>query len=142
MKIKSPLLYTIYSIIGTILEEALLVVIVLWVLPHFNIRIPWWGLAVLAVALAAYACFTYRLGIRALVKKPTIAPDSIIGTEGKVVRPLAPEGLVKVHGELWRAHCDKWELEAGDEVVVVGIDGLKLIVVPKTKGVQYQQVRR
>ena len=105
MKIKSPVWYTVYSIIGTLLEEAFLVGIVLWVLPHFNINIPWWGLAILAAGLAAYSYITYRLGLQALVKKPMVALDSILGAEGKVTKALNPEGYVRVKGELWKAHC-------------------------------------
>jgi membrane protein implicated in regulation of membrane protease activity len=50
-----------------------------------------------------------------------------------VTRRLAPEGYVKVKGVLWKAICDETELEIGDEVVVVGIGGLRLVVSPKVR---------
>ena len=136
MKAVSPLWYTIYAIIGTALEEAVLVAIVLWVLPRFNIHIPLWGLVILAVALAVYGYVTYRLGRLVLIKKPIVTPEAIIGNQGKVVRPLNPEGYVKVQGVLWKASCVESELEVGDEVVVVGIDRLKLIVCRKERHLQ------
>lgn len=128
MKTKSVLWYTIYSIISTILEEVALAAIVLWGLPYFNIHIPWWGLAMLMIALAAYSYIAYRIGKPTLTMKPLVSLETMIGSEGKVVTPLAPEGYVKVKGELWKASSTESELEVGDEVVVVGIDGLKLIV--------------
>ena len=131
MKVVSPLWYTIYALIGTLLEEAALAVIVLWVLPRFNIHIPLWGLVTMAVALAIYAYITYRLGRLVLIKKPIVDPESIIGNQGVVVRPLKPEGYVKVQGVLWKASCAESELETGDEVMVIGIDRLKLIVCRK-----------
>jgi len=133
MKTKSVLWYTIYSIISTILEEVALAAIVLWGLPYFNIHIPWWGLAILMIALAVYSYIAYRIGKPTLTMKPLVSLETMIGSEGKVVTPLAPEGYVKVKGELWKALSTESELEIGDEVVVVGIDGLKLIVNRKEK---------
>jgi len=119
--------------VGTLIEEAVLVVIVLWVLPYFNIHIPMWGLAVLMVGLAIFSYVTYRIGRPTFFLRPRVAPETIIGNEGRVVRPLAPEGYVKVQGVLWKAICAESQLEAGDEVVVVAIDRLKLIVCRKQK---------
>lgn len=133
MKTKSVLWYTIYSIISTILEEVALAAIVLWGLPYFNIHIPWWGLAMLMIALAVYSYIAYRIGKPTLTMKPLVSLETMIGSEGKVVTPLAPEGYVKVKGELWKASSTELELEVGDEVVVVGIDGLKLIVSGKER---------
>ena len=131
MKTKVPLWYTMQAIIGTLLEEAVLVAIVLWGLPYFDIYIPLWGLIVLMIALAIVACVSYRIGKPTFLLKPRVAPET--GSEGKVVKPLAPEGYVKVQGVLWKAISAESGLEAGDEVVVTGIDGLKLIVAPKKK---------
>ena len=133
MSTKPPLWYTVQAIVGTIIEEAVLVVIVLWVLPYFNIHIPLWGLAVLVVGLAVFSYVTYRIGRPTFFLRPMVAPETIIGNEGRVVRPLAPEGYVKVQGVLWKATCAESELEAGDEVVVVGIERLKLVVCRKQK---------
>lgn len=142
MKTKPPLWYTVQAIVGTVLEEVVLVAIVLWVLPHFDIHIPLWGLAILMVGLAILSYVTYLIGKPTFILRPRVAPETIIGSEGKVVRPLAPEGYVKVQGVLWKAVCAESGLEAGDEIVVVGIDRLKLIVCPKREPVQSRQVRR
>lgn len=135
MRTKPPLWYTVQAIVGTIFEETVLVVIVLFVLPQFNIHIPLWGLVLLMVALAIVGYVSYRIGKPTFFLRLRVAPEAIIGHEGRVVRPLAPEGCVKVQGVLWKATCAEAELEAGDEVVVVGIDRLKLIVCPKGKNI-------
>jgi len=133
MSTKPPLWYTVQAIIGTLIEEAALVAIVLWVLPHFGVHIPHWGLATLMVGLAIVSYVTYLLGRPTFFLRPRVAPEAIIGSEGKVIRALAPEGYVKVQGVLWKAICAETALEAGDEVVVVGIDRIKLIVCRKEK---------
>ena len=129
----SPLGYTIYSIIGTIIEEAALVVIVLWGLPRVNIHIPWWGLAILMAVLFFYSYFTYQMGRTVLLRKPVVAPEAIIGSEGIVATPPDLSGYVKVKGELWKASSES-DLKVGDEIIVVGLDGIKLTVAPK-KGI-------
>ena len=143
MSTKPPLWYTVQAIVSTIFEEAVLVVIVLWVLPYFDIHIPLWGLVVLMLGLAIFSYVTYRLGRLTFLLRPRVAPENIIGNEGRVVRSLAPEGYVKVQGVLWKATCAEAELEAGDEVVVVGIDRLKLTVCRKgTPGATSQRDAR
>ena len=125
--------YTIYAIIGTAVELAALLVVLLWVLPLFNIHIPWWILVILLVIELGFSAFTYIMGRRALSQKLSYGPEAIIGSEGVVATVLGPTGYVKIRGELWKASC-QYRLEIGDEVVVTEIEGLKLIVVPKTNG--------
>jgi membrane-bound serine protease (ClpP class) len=55
----------------------------------------------------------------------TVGPQEIVGMTG-VVRP---GGQVFVRGELWRARSQA-RLEAGERVVVDGMDGLTLVVHP------------
>jgi len=90
------------------------------------------------VALAIVGYVSYRIGRPTFLLKPRVTPE--IGSEGKVVKPLAPEGYVKVQGVLWKATCFESGLEAGDEVEVVGIEGLRLIVAAKGRPVQYKQI--
>ncbi len=118
----------ILAIISTLLEEAALVAIVLWGLPYLGIHnFPLAGLIALMVAWGAYSVITYRMGSRALRRKPEILLP-LIGSKGKVVSPLAPEGLVRIKGELWQAESASGRIDTGEEVTVVGQDGLKLIV--------------
>jgi len=121
--------YTIYSIITTLLEEAGLAAVVLWLLPRFGIDVPPWGLALMMAALGIYSYITYRLGKQALNKRPVITPD-MAGSQGKTVTPLAPQGYVRVGGELWQASTEGSALGEGEEVVVEGMKGLVLIVTP------------
>jgi len=86
--------------------------------------------------LAAYSYIMYRVGVPTFLMKPKVAAETIIGNDGKVTRRLDPEGYVKVQGVLWKATCVESELEVGDDVVVVDINGLRLIVSPKRRTAQ------
>ena len=118
----------ILAIVSTVLEEAALVAIVLWALPEIDIHIPLFGLVALMVAWGAYSITTFRLGSRALRRKPVIALSNMVGSKGKVVSPLVPEGLVRIKGELWVAKSASGEMELGKKVIVVRQDSLKLDV--------------
>jgi len=118
----------ILAIISTLLEEAALVAIVLWALPEIGVHIPLPGLIVLMVAWLAYSVLTYRVGSRALRKRPLVSLPEMVGGKGEVVSLLAPEGLVRIKGELWVARSDGKQMGIGTEVIVVEQDGLKLVV--------------
>ena len=117
----------ILAIISTLLEETAIAVIVLLGLPRLEIYIPLPGLIALMVLWLAYSVVTYRAGSRALRRKPVINIP-VIGSKGKVVSPLVPEGLVKIKSELWVASSTGKKLDVGSEVIVVEQDGLKLVV--------------
>ncbi len=116
------------AILSTLLEEAALAAIVLWGLPQLGIHLPLAVLIILMAVLAAYAVITYRLGSQALRRKPVAGLSDMVGSQGRVVSPLDPEGLVRIKGELWKSKSAGRRIEVGEEVTVVGQEGLKLIV--------------
>ncbi|MFC2003299.1 NfeD family protein [Chloroflexota bacterium] len=118
----------IFAIISTLLEEAALVVIVLLVLPQFGIYLPLAGLITLMVVLGGYAVISYRVVGRALRRRPVIGLPAMVGSKGKVVTRLAPEGMVRIKSELWEAKSTHGNIDKGEEIVVVGQDGLSLVV--------------
>ncbi len=124
----------IIAIVSTTLEEAALAVGVLWGLPKLGIHIPLWVLIIVMVAWATYTVTTYRMGSRALRRKPVHGLTAMLGSEGKVVSPLVPEGMVRIKGELWVAQSAGGRMDTGEEVTVVGQDGLKLIVRGRSPG--------
>jgi len=124
----------IIAIVSTVLEEAALAVGVLWGLPKLGIHIPLWILIIVMLAWGAYTIITYRMGSRALRRKPVHGLTAMLGSEGKVVSPLAPKGMVRIKGELWVAKSASGRMDTGEEVTVVRQDGLKLIVRKSSPG--------
>lgn len=118
----------IVAIISSILEETVIVIIVLWVLPLVDIHIPLPGLIAVMAAWIVTSVTIYRLGSRALRRKNIVGLPHMIGTKGKVVSSLNPEGMVRIRGELWTARSADGELESGREIIVIGQDSLKLVV--------------
>jgi len=122
--------YTVLAITTSLLEQAALVTVVLWLLPRAAINIPLWGLILMMIALGVYNYTNYRLGKKALVKKPVISPD--IGSRGRTTTPVSPKGYVRVNGELWQASSSS-TIDVGEEIIIVGREGMTLLVSPIEK---------
>ncbi len=118
----------VLAIVSTLMEEAALVALALWALPQIDIEIPLPGLILLMVVWGGFAVFTYRMGSRALRKEPLIGLPGMVGSRGKVVRQLAPDGIVLIKGELWEAKSAYGNIDTGEKVTVVGHDGLRVVV--------------
>jgi membrane-bound ClpP family serine protease len=118
--------------IASLVDEAIVVVVVLLLLPRLGIRItqPW--LTIFFIGLGVYAVVTQRLVMRALKKKPVAGMTSMVGTIGRTETDLTPEGMIKIDGELWEARSLEGSIETNAEVTVVSQDNLKLAVRRKT----------
>jgi len=80
--------------------------------------------AVLAVVLM-------RLVLRSRQWKTATGKEELIGSHGVAVAQLAAgeEGMIRVHGELWRAESSR-PVQEGETVRVLRVEGLKLYVEP------------
>lgn len=118
----------ILAIVSTSLEEAALFVIWRWGLPEIGVRLSLYVIIIIMVAWAAFAIITFWIVTRTLSQKAMVGLPTMVGGKGKVVSRLAPEGQVIIKGELWGAKSIDGNIDSGGEVVVVGQDGLKLMV--------------
>lgn len=95
----------------------------------------------IGVALAATLPFAFitvflmRLVLKSRRWKTATGKEEMIGEEGVVTMALPADGhgMVRVHGELWRA-SSKARIEEGARVRVLRVDGLRLEVEPIPAG--------
>jgi membrane-bound serine protease (ClpP class) len=87
------------------------------------------AIIVMAILLGLFFLFGAATVVRAHRKKPEAGMEELVGEVGKVVEDLDPEGVVKLHGELWKAESrDGKRIPVGEKVRVVEVKGLTLIV--------------
>ncbi len=122
--------YVMINIATGLLKGAVLAAIVLWLLPLWGIYIPIWGRILIVIAFLCYEIVTFRIGRRALERKPVIWTEAIVGRCGKATTPLTPKGYVQVNGELWRALSSDMNIDEGDDIVVLELNRLTLRVAP------------
>ena len=116
-----------------LLDEAAvigLVVLVLWVL---KIEIPLPVTIVVAVLLGVVIFIIHRAVMPTFHKKQVTGAQAMTGMDGEVVEALNPVGVIRTGSEYWKAKSIAENIAVGEEVEILGVDGLKLTVKPKSK---------
>jgi len=87
------------------------------------------AIIVMAILLGLFFLFGAATVVKAHRKKPEAGREELVGEVGKVVEDLDPEGVVKLHGELWKAESkDGKRIPVGEKIRVAEVKGLTLIV--------------
>ncbi len=97
----------------------------------FGMDIDWWVILVVLVFVLAVFGFLLQAVVRTQRRKQPTGADGMIGEVAAVKTPLMPTGTVFIHGELWQATLDEGQADAGEEVIVTEVEGLKLHVIKK-----------
>jgi membrane-bound serine protease (ClpP class) len=81
------------------------------------------------------AIFLFIVGaiIRAHRRRVTTGQEGLVGQTAVAQTALDPKGTVFVEGERWNAIAESGRIEAGEEVIVIKVEGLKLKVARKSK---------
>jgi membrane-bound serine protease (ClpP class) len=100
--------------------------------PIPEMRIHFLTAAAVSVPIGLITVFLLGIALRARRNKVTTGTQGLVGATGMARTPLAPEGKVFVHGELWNAAASA-PVAAGEEVRIRRVDGLTLYVDPAPK---------
>ena len=111
-----------------LLDEAVAVVLVLLVLRFLGIQIPLPIIIVIALLLGGFVFITHKVIIPSFHRKKITGSEGMMGLTGEVIEPLAPVGVVMVSGEYWKAKSVDKDIAAGEEVEILGLNGLTLRV--------------
>jgi membrane-bound serine protease (ClpP class) len=90
------------------------------------------GMAVaVTLPFAGLSVFLMRLVLRSRKWKQAAGTEEMLGEQGIAANGLKPgvEGLIRIHGEMWRAIAEQ-DVSAGGSVRVLKIEGLRLYVEP------------
>jgi membrane-bound serine protease (ClpP class) len=99
------------------------------------------GVALAAtVPFAFLSVFLMRLVLNSRKWKTVTGKEELLGEHGVVTiaLPSGGEGMIRVHGELWRANS-RAQIPVGAKVRVLRVDGLKLDVEPLPAGASIEK---
>jgi len=85
------------------------------------------------VFAAAFIIFVIYAIVKGQRRKLSAGIEEMIGKEAVVQTTLDPKGTVLAEGELWTAIAEDSKIEAGEEVTITKVEGLKLWVTQKYK---------
>ena len=122
------------KVLVLLLDEAAVVALVLLVLWALKIEIPLPIAIVTALLLGVLVFIIHKAIIPTFRKKQITGAEGLIGLEGEVIEPLTPNGLVRVKGEYWKAKSVGENIAVGEEVEILGLNGLTLMVKLKDSG--------
>ncbi len=92
-----------------------------------------WVIGVVVALIAGVFVFILMAIIRAQRRPINTGREGLIGQTAVVRSALDPRGTVFVEGEIWSAWIEGGKADEGEEVIVTGVDGLKLKVTRKSK---------
>jgi len=124
------------KVLVLLLDEAAVVGLVLLVLWVLKIDIPLPITIVTALLLGAVVFVITKAVIPTFRKKQVTGAEGLIGLEGEVIEPLTPVGVVRTEGEYWKAKSVGENIAVGEEVEILGLDGLKLMVKRKSQSLE------
>ena len=96
----------------------------------------WWAILLTVAVVAFFFVLALPAVTRARLTTQTIGRDYLVGQSGVAESDFSSgEGTAEVDGARWRATAHRESgLTSGDELVVVGVQGVFLSVEPKAKG--------
>lgn len=93
-----------------------------------RLRVNPWLIAGVTAGTAALFLFALSAGFRAQRLRVPVGVQTLVGAEGIVQVDLNPSGIVLAGSESWSAMAEDAPIRAGERVVVIGVDGVRLIV--------------
>lgn len=96
--------------------------------PVSEMRLSLYTIATVAIVSLVFVFSIVNLTLKAHKKKVITGQEGMIGLQGKANTDLTPEGYVFVRGELWKAISQEGKIQKGEDVEVIGFEGLTLKV--------------
>lgn len=95
-------------------------------------RLTWIDVLPVVLTAVGFSFFLSYFIVRSKMTKPFSGSEGLVGTHGKVLRPVGREGgQVFVGGEYWQAWSEE-PIDKDEEIEVVKVDGLRLEVKKKS----------
>ncbi len=100
-----------------------------------DVEVPWPTILTLSLATSAFFAFVVAKAIGAQRRRPTTGFEGLIGHRAQARSKLDPIGTVFLQGELWQAIAEDGPIDQGEEVEVIGREGMRLIVRRRTRAI-------
>ena len=115
-------------ILVLLLDDVVALVLVFLVLWFLGIKISLPIVIVIALLLGTFAFITHKVIKPSFHKKKVTGSEGMIGLEGEVIESLMPVGVIRIKGEYWKAKAVGENIAVGEEVEILGLNGLTLMV--------------
>ena len=121
-------------ILASLLDDVIIIGLVILILRIFHVKILLPVAIFLGLVFVVLIFITYKFLVPAYRRKITTGAEGLIGLKGRVIEPLAPEGVIKIEDEYWKAKAVDGNINAGETVEIVEVDRLLLKVKTENRG--------
>lgn len=87
-----------------------------------------WAITLLLIIVIVFIVFVINRAIKVHRNRISAGREDLVGKTAEVRTPLTPKGTIFIQGEYWTAVSGEGNIEAGEEVIVTGVDNLVLSV--------------
>lgn len=119
-------------VLVALLDDIAVLVLLFVILWAFDVDIPLYLLIIIGLIVGTLVFLVHRAIVPSLRRKKVTGREGMIGLAGEVTQALNPNGVVKIADEYWKAKSLSGDIDTGEEVEIINIDGLNLEV--KRKG--------
>jgi len=78
--------------------------------------------------ISGISLLMYFLIFKAMVMKPRVGIEAMLGKTGVVIKDIAPEGKIQYATEIWNAITYGKKFSAGEKVIINGFWGMNVLV--------------
>jgi membrane-bound ClpP family serine protease len=115
-------------VLVSLVDEAILLVVIFLGLKFFHVAITWPLILVVVLVVIVYFFIIHKAVVPAIRRRNVAGADGMIGLIGEVTQALNSQGVIKINGEYWHAISLDGDIGVSEDVEVVGINGLVLEV--------------
>jgi membrane-bound ClpP family serine protease len=125
------------KILILLLDEAVVIAAIFLILHILGIQIPVPIIIGGGLIVGIFVFIIHVAVIPSFHRKQVNGREGMIGEQGRAIEALTPIGIIIVNGEYWSAKSINDRIEAGENVEIVGLEGLTLKV--KREDIQCNQ---
>ena len=111
-----------------LLDDVAVLILVFVVLWFFDIKISLPVMIIIGLVFGTFVFIVHRAIVPSLRRKKVTGAEGMVGLTGEVTQSLKPKGVVIIKGEYWKARSVGGEIDVGEDVEVLAINGLNLEV--------------
>ena len=116
------------KILILLLDEVAAVSLIILILHFVGLQIPLAVMIIIGLLVGIFVVVTHIAIIPSFRRKQITGREGMIGLKGTVTKPLTLSGIIIVNGEHWKAVSVDNSIDFGENVKIVGSEGLTLKV--------------
>ncbi len=115
-------------VLVALIDDIAVLALLFFILWALDVDIPLYLLIIIGLVAGTLVFFIHRAIVPSLRRRKIVGKEGMLNLTGEVTQKLNPQGVIKVADEYWKAKSVSGDIDVGEEVEIINIDGLKVEV--------------